>query len=222
MRGEEFNIEDPWRIFRIMAEFVEGFDVLSQVGQAVTMFGSARIDASHPMYKMAEKTAYLLAKEGYVIITGGGPGIMEAGNKGAMNAKGKSIGLNIELPFEQVPNKYVTTLINFHYFFCRKFMFLKYASAFVIFPGGYGTLDEFTESITLIQTKRMEGFPVILVGSEYWKGFVDWMRNVVLKNQCIAAEDLNIFQIVDTPEEVVKVIKKFYANRQNPSHVKKG
>ena len=113
-------------------------------------------------------------------------------------------------------------MINFHYFFCRKFMFLKYASAFVIFPGGYGTLDEFTESITLIQTKRMEGFPVILVGREYWKGFVDWMRNVVLKNQCIAAEDLNIFQIVDTPEEVVKVIKKFYANRQNPSHVKKG
>ena len=222
MRGEEFNIEDPWRIFRIMAEFVEGFDVLSQVGQAVTMFGSARIEPSHPMYKLAQKTAYLLAKEGYVIITGGGPGIMEAGNKGAMEAKGRSVGLNIELPFEQVPNKYVTTLINFHYFFCRKFMFLKYASAFVIFPGGYGTLDEFTESITLVQTKRMEGFPIILFGRQYWKGFIDWMHQVVLKNKCIDAQDLNIFQIVDTPEDVVKVIKKFYCNRQHANHVKKG
>ena len=221
LRGEEFNIEDPWRIFRIMAEFVEGFDVLSQVGPAVTMFGSARIDASHPVYKMAEKTAYLLAKEGYVIITGGGPGIMEAGNKGAMNAKGKSIGLNIELPFEQVPNKYVTTLINFHYFFCRKFMFLKYASAFVIFPGGYGTLDEFTESITLIQTKRMEGFPVILVGRQYWEDFIGWMEKVVLKNNCIDQADLNIFQIVDKPEEVVAVIKKFYAQRNKTAHAQR-
>ncbi len=216
MRGQEFSMEDPWRIFRIMAEFVEGFDVLSQIGPAVTLFGSARIAADHPMYKLAQKTGYLLAKEGYAVITGGGPGIMEAGSKGAIEAKGQSIGLNIELPFEQVPNKYLTTFINFHYFFCRKFMFLKYASAFVIFPGGYGTLDEFTESINLIQTKRMEGFPVVLVGSDYWKGFIDWMGKVLLKEKCIDAADLNIFQVVNKPEEVVAVIKKFYAKRVKP------
>lgn len=213
MRGEDMNLEDPWRVFRIMAEFVEGFDILSQIGPAVTMFGSARIKRSHPMYKMAEKTAYLLAKEGYAVMTGGGGGVMEAGNKGAKKAGGESIGLNIELPFEQVPNKYVTTLINFHYFFCRKVMFLKYAAAFVIFPGGYGTLDEFTESITLIQTKRMQGFPVILIGRKYWEGLMDWMHSVVLKNNCIEKKDLDIFQVVDNPEEVVGLIKKFYANR---------
>ena len=203
-------MEDPWRVFRIMAEFVDGFDVLSKVGKAVTLFGSARIKRDHKMYRLAEETAYLLAKEGYSIMTGGGPGIMEAGNKGAKRAGGESVGLNIDLPFEQVPNPYITTLLNFHYFFCRKVMFLKYASAFVIFPGGYGTLDEFTESITLIQTQRMQQFPVILFGSQYWKGFVDWLRGMVLKQDCIDPEDLKIFQIVDKPEEVVAVIRKFY------------
>ena len=208
----DLNMEDPWRIFRIMAEFVDGFDVLSKIGPAVTMFGSARLKKTHPMYKLAERTAYLLAKEGYAIITGGGPGIMEAGNKGAKAANGESIGLNIDLPFEQVPNRYTTTLLNFHYFFCRKVMFLKYATAFVIFPGGYGTLDEFSESITLIQTKRMEGFPVILVGSQYWEGLLDWLRKSVLKLNCIEESDLDIFKVVDKPEEVVAVIKKFYSN----------
>ncbi len=211
---EDLNMEDPWRVFRIMAEFVDGFDVLSKVGKAVTIFGSARMKRTNPMYKLAVRTAYLMAKEGYAIITGGGPGIMEAGNKGAKEAGGESVGLNIDLPFEQLPNRYATTLLNFHYFFCRKVMFLKYASAFVIFPGGYGTLDEFTESITLIQTKRMEGFPVILFGSKYWAGFLEWIKKSTLRNKYIDAEDLNIFQVVDKPEEVVAVIRKFYNQRQ--------
>ncbi len=207
-------MEDPWRVFRIMAEFVDGFDMLSNIGPAVTMFGSARLSAEHPMYKLAEKTAYLLAKEGYAIMTGGGPGIMEAGNKGASAVHGKSIGLNIELPFEQVPNKYIKTLVSFHYFFCRKVMFLKYASAFVIFPGGYGTLDEFSESITLIQTKRMEGFPVVLVGKKYWEGLLKWMRESVIQEGCITKEDYDIFKVVDKPEEVVAIIKEFYKKRK--------
>lgn len=208
-------MEDPWRVFRIMAEFVDGFDVLSKIGKAVTLFGSARIKRDHRLYRQAEETAYLLAKEGYAIMTGGGPGVMEAGNRGAKRAGGESIGLNIDLPFEQVPNPYLTTLLNFHYFFCRKVMFLKYASAFVIFPGGYGTLDEFSESITLIQTKRMESFPVIVFGSQYWRGLLEWMKKTVLKEGCIDKDDLNIFQVVDTPEDVVKVVKRFYNRNRN-------
>ena len=203
-----------------MAEFVDGFDVLSKIGPAVTVFGSARTKRTNPMYKQAQKTTYLLSKEGYAIITGGGPGIMEAANKGAYLAKGKSIGLNIDLPFEQVPNRYSNMLLGFHYFFCRKVMFLKYATAFVIFPGGYGTLDEFSESITLVQTKRMERFPIILVGSQYWKGLIDWLHKTVLKSDCIEPGDLDIFQIVDKPEDVVVVIKKFY-NRLQKANGKK-
>lgn len=214
------NIEDPWRVFRIMAEFVDGFDVLSKIGPAITLFGSARLKDNARLYAEVEKTAYLLAKEGYAIITGGGPGVMEAGNKGALRARGRSVGLNIDLPFEQLPNRFITTLINFHYFFCRKVMFLKYASAFVIFPGGYGTLDEFTESITLIQTKRMEGFPVILYGSQYWQGFIDWLRDSALKYDFIDIADMDIFQVVDTPEDVVKVIRNFYRKRKS-DHGKK-
>lgn len=217
---EDLNIEDPWRVFRIMAEFVDGFDVLSKIGPAVTIFGSARLKSSSPIYKAAEKTSYLLAKKGYAVITGGGPGIMEAGNKGAKEAGGQSVGLNIDLPFEQVPNPYATTMLSFHYFFCRKVMFLKYAMAFVIFPGGYGTLDEFTESIALIQTKRMEGFPVILYGSKYWEGFIDWIRDMVLKHDCIEADDMKIFQIVNRPEDVVAVIEKFYNGRKNSKNGK--
>ena len=162
------------------------------------------------MYKMAEKTAKLLVKAGYAVITGGGPAIMEAANKGATNAEGNSIGLNIDLPFEQKPNKYIKTLINFHYFFCRKVMFVKYATAFVIFPGGFGTLDEFFESITLIQTRRMERFPVVLFGSYYWNGLMDWLRNTVLKEGNINSEDMTIFRVVDTPEEVMQEINSFY------------
>lgn len=207
---QDFIKEDPWRVFRIMAEFVDGFDVLSKVGPAITIFGSARTSVEHPMYKLAVRTSYLLSKEGYAIITGGGPGIMEAANKGAKLAKGQSIGLNIELPHEQRPNPYATTLLNFHYFFCRKVMFVKYARAFVIFPGGFGTLDEFFESITLVQTKRIGRFPVILVGKKYWRGMMGWLKGVVLEENCINQDDYDAFQIVDKPQEVVSIVKKFY------------
>ncbi len=208
------NMEDPWRVFRIMSEFVDGFDVLSRVGDAVTIFGSARLLPKDKMYKMAEKTAYLLGKEGYAVITGGGPGIMEAANKGAKESGAQSVGLNIELPFEQIPNCYSTLMLDFHYFFCRKFMFLKYAKAFVIFPGGFGTLDEFFESITLVQTKRMPGFPVILVGKDYWMGMMEWLKKTMLKHGCISPEDFDIFCMVDKPEDVLKEIRKFYGKRK--------
>jgi len=201
---------DPWRVFRIMSEFVEGFEVLSELGKAVSIFGSSRVKPNSKYYKLAEKTAYLLAKEGYAIITGSGPAIMEAANKGAKRAGGHSIGLNIQIPHEQKSNKYVDTLLDFRYFFVRKVMFVKYAKAFVIMPGGYGTLDEFTEAINLIQTERIDKFPVILFGSEYWKGLLDWLRDTVLKNGNINKEELNIFTVVDEPGEVVEVIKKFY------------
>ena len=165
-------------------------------------------------YKLAERTAQLLVKEGYAVITGAGPGIMEAGNKGTMRAKGMSIGLNIDLPFEQKPNRYVKKLMGFHYFFSRKVMFVKYASAFIIFPGGYGTLDEFFESITLIQTRRMEKFPVVLFGKDYWHGLIEWLKKTVLKAKNIDPEDMNLFKIVDTPEEAVKFIRDFYNTKK--------
>jgi len=208
--SEDFKLEDPWRIFRIMGEFVEGFHQMSQVGDAVSIFGSARTKKTNKWYKQADKTASLLVKSGYAVITGGGPGIMEAGNKGAKQAKGQSIGLNIHLPFEQKSNPYVTKLIHFHYFFCRKVTFVKYAKAFVIFPGGFGTLDEFFESITLIQTCRLERFPVVLYGSSYWDGLLDWIQNTMLKEKNIDPEDVDIFRVVDKPEDVVKAIKGFY------------
>ena len=213
-KSAEFLEEDPWRVFKIMAEFVEGFEELSTIGPAVSIFGSARIPAGNKWYVMAERTAELLAKAGYAVITGGGPSIMEAGNKGAMKVKGHSIGLNIDLPFEQKSNPYINHLINFHYFFCRKVMFVKYAKAFVIFPGGYGTLDEFSEAITLIQTHRMERFPVILYGKEYWGGLVDWFSDTVLKERCIDKADLDIFQFAEKPEEVLAIIKKFYGKKK--------
>ena len=202
--------EDPWRVFRIMSEFVEGFEVLSGVGKAVSIFGSSRIQPGNKYYKLAEEVAYFLAKAGYAVITGSGPGIMEAANKGTKRAGGHSIGLNIQIPSEQMPNKYVDTLLDFRYFFVRKVMFVKYAKAFVIMPGGYGTLDEFTEAINLIQTERIPKFPVVLFGSEYWKGMLDWLRGTVLKNGSISKEELNIFTVVDNPKEVVRVINKFY------------
>jgi uncharacterized protein (TIGR00730 family) len=207
-------MEDPWRIFRIMAEFVDGFEELKDIGPAVTVFGSSRIKPGHPYYKAAEKTAALLAQAGYAIITGGGPSIMEASNKGAAAAGGKSIGLNIDLPFEQKPNPYINHLISFHYFFCRKVCFVKYAKAFVIFPGGYGTLDELSESITLIQTRRMDKFPVVLFGSQYWKGLLEWLKGTILEEGCIEPNDLDIIQLADKPEDVVRIIKKFYAKKK--------
>ncbi len=208
--AQDIKMEDPWRVFRIMAEFVDGFHELSEVGPAVSIFGSARTKETNPWYKQAEKTAALLVKEGYAVITGAGPGIMEAGNKGATKAKGNSIGLNIDLPFEQKPNRFVKHLIAFHYFFCRKFMFVKYAEAYVIFPGGFGTLDEFFESVTLIQTERMGRFPVILYGSKFWGGLIDWFKRSVVKEKNIDPSDMDIFQVVDTPQDVIKAIRKFY------------
>jgi len=211
---DDFKNEEPWRVFRIMSEFVDGFEVLSKVGPAVSIFGSSRISHHDKTYKLAERVAYLLSKAGYAIITGGGPGIMEAANKGAKAARGKSIGLNIEIPSEQKPNPYVETLLSFHYFFSRKVMFVKYASAFVILPGGFGTLDELFESLNLIQTERIGKFPVIMVGKEYWQGLVEWIKRVPLKKKCIQEEDLKIFKVVETPQEVVKAIKDFYSRKK--------
>ena len=207
----DFTKEDPWRIFRIMAEFVDGFDELSEIGDAVTIFGSARTKPSDKYYKMAENTAALLAKNNLAVITGAGPGIMEAANKGAKAAGGASIGLNIEVPIIQEPNKFITKLIDFRYFFCRKVMFVKYAKAFIIFPGGFGTMDEFFESITLIQTSRIEKFPVILMGNEYWKGLIDWMKQDMLRENRVEKNDLDLFSVVDKPEEALKIIKDFYS-----------
>lgn len=212
-KKDDFTTQDPWRIFRIMSEFVEGFEELSEIGPAISIFGSARTKLSDKYYKLAHDTAMLLAKNGYTIITGAGPGIMEAANKGAKNAGAISIGLNIQVPFVQKPNRFITKLIEFRYFFCRKVMFVKYAKAFVIFPGGFGTMDEFFEAITLIQTKRIEPFPVILIGSEYWKGLVEWMKKAMLKQGRISDIDLDIFYITDEPCEVVRVIKDFYSGK---------
>jgi uncharacterized protein (TIGR00730 family) len=198
---------DAWRIFRIMAEFVEGFESLAEVGQAVTMFGSARTPPDDTYYQAAEETARQLAKAGFSVITGGGPGIMEAANKGAFEAGGTSVGCNITLPQEQEANRYQTISLDFHYFYARKVMFVKYASAFICFPGGYGTLDEFFETITLIQTLKSEAFPVVLYGSEYWNGLVDWMRRQLIP-KFIDPEDIDIFRLVDTPGEAVKQIRQ--------------
>ena len=210
------NMEEPWRVFRIMSEFVDGFYQLSEYEKAVTIFGSARIPRRHKYYKLADETAKLLVKDGFAVITGGGPGIMEAGNKGATEASGESIGLNIDLPFEQKPNPYVKTLLNFHYFFSRKVMFVKYAKAFVIFPGGFGTLDEFSEAITLIQTRRIDKFPVVLVGSDFWDPLLKWFKKTLVEGKFISSEDLDIFQVVDKPKDVVKIIRNFYKkNKKN-------
>ena len=199
--------QDSWRIFRIMAEFVEGFEVMAPVGRAVSIFGSARTRPEDPFYQQAEETARLFAKEGLAVITGGGPGIMEAGNKGAFEAGGTSIGLNIALPQEQQANKYQNISLDFHYFYARKVMFVKYASGFVCFPGGFGTLDEFFETLTLVQTLKVEAFPIILYGSKFWTGLVDWMR-AQLRPSFIDPEDTDIFRIVDRPQDVVKLVKQ--------------
>ena len=204
-----FKDEESWRVFRIMAEFVEGFEELSRVGKAVTIFGSSRTSPKDPYYKKAVEMGRLLAKAGYAVITGSGPGIMEAANKGAKEGGGLSIGLNIEIPTEQKPNRYVDKLLSFRYFFCRKVMFVKYAHAFLIFPGGFGTIDEFFESITLIQTQRTPSFPVIMVGSDYWGGLINWMKEFLLKEGKISKSDMNIFQVIDEPKEIIKAVKGF-------------
>jgi uncharacterized protein (TIGR00730 family) len=199
---------DSWRIFRIMAEFVEAFEVMANLGPAVSIFGSARTKPDDPMYKAAEETSRLLAKEGLAVITGGGPGIMEAGNKGAFEAGGTSIGLNITLPQEQEANRYQTLSLDFHYFYARKVMFVKYASAFICFPGGFGTLDEFFEVLTLVQTLKVEPYPIVLYGSRYWSGLVDWLREQLLEGRFIDPEDIDIFRIVDSPKEAVRLVKQ--------------
>ncbi len=203
---------DSWHIFKVMAEFVDGFERLNTIGPCVSIFGSARTKTTDPYYHLGEEIAYQLTKSGYGIISGGGPGIMEAANKGAQRAGGKSVGLNIYLPFEQKPNSFVDQdkLFNFKYFFVRKVMFMRYAQGFVVLPGGYGTLDELSEALTLIQTQKIAQFPIILVGTDYWSGLLDWFKGRMLDEGNISEEDLDLFHVVDEPEEAVDIVNKFY------------
>ena len=203
-------VKDLWRIFRVMAEFTEGFEELATVGPAVSIFGSARAVPDQQYYKLAEQTAFELAKAGFAVITGGGGGIMEAANKGAADAGGKSIGLNIELPMEQIPNDYQNLSLHFRYFFVRKVMFLKYAHGFIVFPGGYGTMDEFFESLVLIQTLKQASFPVVLMCSEYWEGLTSWIKTKMLgEHKYISPEDLDVFTMADDPQTAVRIIREF-------------
>ena len=205
---QTYELEDIWRIFRIISEFVDGFENLRNIGPAVTFFGSSREKRGTKYYQEARKLAKMLASNGYSIITGAGSGIMEAANRGAKEGKGKSIGLNIELPKPQIPNSYVDILLNFRYFFARKVMFLKYAQAYVIFPGGFGTLNEFFEAVNLIQTGRSEPFPVILVGEDYWQGITEWLKKETLRKNFIFPEEVNIFTLVDKAEEAFQIIQE--------------
>ncbi len=206
---DEITLKDTWRLFRIMAEFVEGFENLSDIYPAVSIFGSARCKKDHPLYLKTYQLSRALGKEGFNIITGGGGGVMEAANKAARDAGVKSVGLNIELPLEQKPNPYANVRLSFRYFFVRKVMFVKYAVAYIIMPGGFGTLDECFEAITLIQTKKVKPFPVVLVDSQYWGGLVEWIRNTLVGAGAICQEDLNIFSVMDDIDEIVSYIKRF-------------
>ena len=210
----EVKSTDSWVLFKVMGEFVNGFEKLAKIGPCVTIFGSARTTSEHPTYKMAEEIAAKLVEHGYGVITGGGPGIMEAANKGAARMGGKSVGLNIELPFEQTGNEYVDKdkSINFDYFFVRKVMFVRYSQGFVVMPGGFGTLDELFEALTLIQTEKIGRFPIVLVDRKFWAGLIDWVTKIVLKQEGnLNPEDLDLINIVDTPEEAVNVIDEFYS-----------
>jgi len=209
----EIKTHDSWVIFKVMAEFVEGFEKMAKIGPCVSVFGSARTKPEHPHYKMAEDIAAKLVRHGYGVITGGGPGIMEAGNKGAKSENGKSVGLNIELPHEQGSNIYIDPdkLISFDYFFVRKVMFVKYSQGFVVMPGGFGTLDEMFEAITLIQTNKIGRFPIVLVGKAFWSGLFDWIKGTMLEAGNIGPNDLDLINIVDTPTEAVTVIDEFYS-----------
>jgi uncharacterized protein (TIGR00730 family) len=209
----EIKSSDSWVIFKVMSEFVEGFEKLAKIGPCVTIFGSARVKSTSPYYKMAEEIAYELVQQGYGVVTGGGPGIMEAGNRGAHRAKGKSVGLNIYLPHEQKGNIYIDPdkLITFDYFFVRKVMFMKYSQGFIVMPGGFGTLDELTEALTLIQTKKIGRFPIVLVGKKFWRGLIDWFMKVLVAEGMIGETDDELFSLVDTPQEAVKVIDEFYS-----------
>lgn len=205
---DDLTIKDSWRMFRILSEFVDGFETLPDAYPAVSIFGSARSHPNSSTYKNTEKLSRLLVENGFNVVSGGGPGVMEAANKGAAEAGGRSVGLHIHLPNEQQPNKYANIQLDFKYFFIRKVMFVKYAVAYVIMPGGFGTLDELFEAITLIQTKRIKSFPVILVDTKYWNGLIAWIKSTLMKEGFISESDIDIFNIVDEPEEAVKIIKR--------------
>lgn len=205
-KGENFTETDPWRVLRLQGEFVEGFEALSQLGPALAIFGSARQGQDSPYYKAAVETARLAAKAGLAVITGGGPSIMEAANRGAHEAGGESVGCNIELPMEQASNRYQTLSMHFRYFLVRKMMFVKYSIAFIIFPGGYGTLDELFESLTLVQNEKIEHFPIVLYGPEYWEGLLGWLKETVHGGGCISEKDMNILTVVSTPEEAARTV----------------
>ena len=209
---QEVKTYDSWKVFKIISEFVEGFEKLGRIGPCVSIFGSARCKPGSSDYKKAEEIAYLLTKRGFGIITGGGPGIMEAGNKGAHFAGGKSVGLNINLPFEQMPNPFIDPdkLIDFDHFFVRKVMFMKYAQGYIVLPGGFGTLDEMFEAITLVQTQKAISFPIVLVDKKFWQGLITWIEEKLVEEEKISPDDMDIFQLVDTAEEAVKVIEEFY------------
>ena len=210
----EIHVTDSWRIFKILSELVEGFEKLSRIGPCVSIFGSARTHHNNKYYKLAEEIAFKLTQNGYGVITGGGPGIMEAANKGAKRGKGKSVGINIDLPFEQRANQFIDSdkLITFDHFFVRKVMFMKYAQGFIVLPGGFGTFDELFEAITLIQTRKIGKFPIILAGRKYWKGLVEWIKSEMLAEEHnISQEDLDLFKVVDTADEAVDSIKEFYS-----------
>jgi len=205
---DDLTLQESWRIFQIMAEFVEGFDVMPQVFPAVTIFGSSQIKAQSAVYKTTVEVSRLLVENGFNVISGGGPGVMEAANKGATQAGGKSVGLHINLPSEQEANEYANVRLNFNYFFIRKVMFVKYAVAYIIMPGGFGTLDELFEALTLIQTKRIRSFPVILMDSKFWNGLLDWLSNTLIKKKTLSISDLEVFNVVDTADEAVGIIKR--------------
>ena len=211
----EIKTNDSWAIFKIMGEFVSGFEKMSAIGPCVSIFGSARTKEGDPYYELATRIAKSISEAGYGIITGGGPGIMEAGNRGAHLAGGTSVGLNIDLPFEQHDNPYIDAdkSLDFDYFFVRKVMFVKYSQGFVVMPGGFGTLDELFEAITLIQTNKIEKFPIILVGTDFWEGLFEWVKNIMLNKGNISANDLDLIQLVDTEEQVVEIIDSFYRGR---------
>jgi len=217
MKTDEFGPGETWRVFRIMSEFVEGFETLKDLGPAITIFGSARMTRDAASYKATLKVAKMLAQRGFAIISGGGPGIMEAANRGARMGKGVSVGLNIKLPVEQKPNGYQDVSLTFRHFFARKVMFVKYASGYVIMPGGFGTLDEFFESLTLIQTAKIRRFPVVLMGRKYWEGLIRWIEQTLVEEGTISAADLNLFYLADHPEDAVEYIVRFHREMIRPT-----
>ncbi len=216
--ASNMQFDDTWRVFRIMSEFVDGFETLKGVGDAVCIFGSAQLGPDTEYYKVAEKTGEVFAKAGYSVITGGGNAIMEAANKGAKQGGSESIGINIQIPIEQEMNEHVTLPLQFRYFFVRKLMFLKYSKAFLVFPGGFGTLDEFFEAVTLIQTEKIPSLPIVLIGSEYWTGLIGWLKETCIKRGTIQETDMEIFKIMDDPKSILDHVKGWYSNKEDKAH----